>query len=140
MRIMAWNCRGLGSPSTVPQLKESLRFFKPELVFLSETKRKAAFVSNLCAELGWDKRWHVVDPVGRSGGLLLGWSNTITVYQVVCTAYSMEVELESADTQGKVWVVLVYASVNERIRLEQWEALATRSQKWGDRWILGGGF
>lgn len=30
-------------------------------------------------------------------------------------------KFESTDTRGKVWAVFVYASFNERIRLEQWK-------------------
>lgn len=40
MRILSCNCRGLKSPATIPQLKESLRLFKPGLVFVYETKTK----------------------------------------------------------------------------------------------------
>lgn len=72
MKIMAWNCRELGSPSIISQLKESLRLFKPELVFLCETKRRKGFVGSVCRKLGWGDRWYEVDPEGRSGGLLLG--------------------------------------------------------------------
>lgn len=70
MNLMAWNCRGLGGPSTVSQLKESLRFFKPELSFVCETKRMKGFVGTVCRK---GDRWYIVELVGRSGGLLVGW-------------------------------------------------------------------
>lgn len=82
MKVLAWNCRRLGGPSTVPQLKESIRLFKPELTFLSETKRKRGFVSTVCKQVGWGDRWHVVNPIGRSGGLLVGWTEGVTVQQI----------------------------------------------------------
>lgn len=72
MKIMSWNCRGLGGLSTVPQLKKSLRLFKPELVFVCETKRKNRFVSTVCRKLGWGDRWFLVDPESRSGYYWLG--------------------------------------------------------------------
>lgn len=79
MRILSGNCRGLGSPSKVPQLKESIRLFKPELIFLCETKRKRGFVGTVCENLGWGDRWEAVNPIGKSGGLLLGWGNDVIV-------------------------------------------------------------
>lgn len=62
------------------------------------------------------------------------------MYQILSTSYSVEVEFESTDTRGKVWVGFVYADVNKRIRLEQWEELYTKSRQWGYRWILRGDF
>lgn len=55
------------------------------------------------------------------------------MYQILSTSYSVEVEFESTDTRGKVCVVFVYARVKNRIRLEQWEELYTKSKQWGDR-------
>jgi len=37
MSLVAWNCRGVGSPSTIPDLKYLVRHFNPDLLFLSET-------------------------------------------------------------------------------------------------------
>lgn len=82
MKVLAWNCRGLSGTSIVSQLKESLRLFEPELTFLSETKRKRGFVSTVCKQVGWGDRWHVVNPLGMSGGLLVGWTEQVTVHQV----------------------------------------------------------
>lgn len=80
MRLMAWNYRGLGSPSTVPQLKESLQLFKPNLIFLCETKWRRGFVGTVCKNVDWKDRWFVVELDGRSGGLLLGWDKDVIVH------------------------------------------------------------
>lgn len=72
MRVMSWNCRGLGNPSTIPQLKESLRLFKLKVIFLCETKRRKDFVSNICRMVGWGDRWKAIDSVSRSGELWIG--------------------------------------------------------------------
>jgi len=37
MKIISWNCRGLGSPRTVPSLKYLVRVYKPDILFLCET-------------------------------------------------------------------------------------------------------
>ncbi|KAL0407808.1 UNVERIFIED_CONTAM: hypothetical protein Sradi_1715200 [Sesamum radiatum] len=41
MKLLSWNCQGLGSPWTIRTLKELIQLHKPGLVFLSETKYKA---------------------------------------------------------------------------------------------------
>lgn len=138
MRVMSWNCRGLGSPSTVPQLKESLRLFRPELIFLCETKRKHGFVGTVCKKIGWDDRWYAVEPRGRSGGLLLEWNSEVIIYQIISSSFCIEVEFETPHSKGKVWGVFVYASHVESVRAEQWQELWDKKGRWGNRWFLGG--
>lgn len=53
---MAWNCKGLGGLSTISQLKESYRFFKSQLLFICETKRKKGFVGIVIKKLGLGNR------------------------------------------------------------------------------------
>jgi exonuclease III len=38
MKILSWNCRGLGKPSAVRDLRQLIKTHQPDLIFLSETK------------------------------------------------------------------------------------------------------
>lgn len=118
MKILAWNCRGLGGPPTVSQLRESLRFFKPELAFFCETKRRKGFVGIVCKRMRWRDRWYAVEPNGKSGGLLLGWDEGVTVHQVRNSSFYIELEFETSKTNGSMWAIFVYASNNEKVRVE----------------------
>lgn len=140
MKLLSWNCRGLGSPSTVLQLKESLRLYKPELIFVCETKKKLGFVSTVCKKNGWGKRWFAVDPIGKSGGLLLGWSLDVIIHHIRSTHYSLEVDFEIPGSVDRMWAVFVYASNKEAVRLEQWQELINKKRDWGNNWVLGGDF
>lgn len=53
-----------------------------------------------------------MDPISRSGSMLVRW------------------EL----------AVFMYASVKKKVRLEQWEELYAKSMQWGDKRVLGGDF
>ena len=73
MRIISWNCRGLGNAPTVRQGKQIAQFWKPDFFFLLETclieGRGKFFLSN------WGfKGSSEVLREGLSGGLLLGWT------------------------------------------------------------------
>lgn len=59
------------------------------------------------------------------------------MHHIVSTDYSFELEIEKAETNGRVCAVFVYASVKKRVREEQWHDLYVRSRQWWDRWILG---
>lgn len=89
MTAISWNCRGLRGPSTISQLKESIRNFQPGLVFLCETKNKKGFLNSVGRKLGFGARWKLVEPLGKSGGSALGWSEDVT------TEFCMDVEYES---------------------------------------------
>lgn len=140
MRVLAWNCRGLRGLSTVSQQKESLRDLKPDLVFISEKKKKKGFVGSVCKKMGWKDRWFVLDPIGRSAGLLLGWTEEVNTHQIISSRFSLEVEFETIDKKGKMWEVFVSASNKEKDRMDQWHELWSKKGQWGSKWILSGGF
>lgn len=116
MRVCSWNCRCLGGPSTISQLKEELRFYLSDLVFLCETKKKKAFVQTVFKKLKGIVGYKIVDPKGLSGGLALGWSANISVKQVVKTDFCVEVEIEVAGRLATCWGIFVYANVDRQIR------------------------
>jgi exonuclease III len=48
MKILSWNCRGLGQPSATRALKKLLQSHHPDVVFLMETKlQKSDFPNKL---------------------------------------------------------------------------------------------
>ncbi|MCI72567.1 RNA-directed DNA polymerase (Reverse transcriptase), partial [Trifolium medium] len=38
MKLISWNCRGLGNPTAVRALKKLIKDQSPDIVFLMETK------------------------------------------------------------------------------------------------------
>lgn len=79
MKLLSWNCRGLGGTSTIAQLKESLKLYLPDVAFLCETKQATAFVEKTVKKLNFEDRWLVNEPNGRKGGMLIAWSSKIDV-------------------------------------------------------------
>ncbi|KAK6124569.1 hypothetical protein DH2020_041687 [Rehmannia glutinosa] len=69
MNIISWNCRGLGNPRTIQELRDFIRSKNPQLVFLCETKCKSPVIENLKKSLNF--HGCAVDARGRSGGLAL---------------------------------------------------------------------
>jgi hypothetical protein len=72
MKLISWNCRGLGNPGAVRDLHQMVKEKKPTLLFLMETKSRQNHMEVVRVKLGFDGLF-TVDPVGRSGGLALLW-------------------------------------------------------------------
>jgi hypothetical protein len=72
MNLLSWNCRGLGNPRTVRELRRLVKEKKPKIVFLMETKARTEKMERVRIQLGFENMF-VVDSVGKSGGLALFW-------------------------------------------------------------------
>lgn len=140
MKICAWNYRSLGGPFTISQLKESIRFHFPDIVFLSETKKKKSFISTVCKKLRFQNRRVCVDPKGLSGGLLACWTENVLIYNVLTTQFCIELECSRSHGKENFWVIFVYASTDAQVRQQQWNYLDNARPKWGVEWFLRGDF
>uniref|UniRef100_A0A803Q5Q7 Endonuclease/exonuclease/phosphatase domain-containing protein n=1 Tax=Cannabis sativa TaxID=3483 RepID=A0A803Q5Q7_CANSA len=67
MKILSWNCRGLGPSRNVQFLNELVVQKRPNVVFLCETLSNNVKVDRVCRSLGFEGCF-VVEDQGRSGG------------------------------------------------------------------------
>jgi len=75
MSIFCLNCRGLGDPRAVKELRRVLRRYSPKLIFLSKTKRSVTEMAAIQHKLG-NYDGVSMDCRGRAGGLSLLWEKT----------------------------------------------------------------
>ena len=78
MNAMSWNCRGLGNPATVRELRKLVKQEGPTLLFVMETKIRGKRVEDLKFTLGFSGCF-AVDSDGLSGGIGLFWSKDVEV-------------------------------------------------------------
>ena len=117
MRAMVWNCRDVGSPLTVPQLREVIRLHSPSLVFLSETKKKKNFLNSVKQWIKFDNVF-VVDPVGLAGGLAMLWKQELKVKKVLFTSFTIELLIDDSEIGAEWWCICAYVSADASIRRE----------------------
>lgn len=60
-----------------------------------------------------------MDPRGFSGGLLIGWSDKVTVTQIMANVFYFELEFEDHCLHKLVWGIFVYANTNKKYRRAQ---------------------
>lgn len=139
MKILSWNCRGLGEPATVSQLQESIRLHLPDMVFLCETKEAVKYVSSVCRKLNFGERWAVCEPRGKKGGMLIALKEGVEVKQIKKSEFCMEVQVENVDEGENFWAIFVHASTEASEEKDQWEILKSKKQSWGANWVMEGG-
>jgi len=84
MKILAWNCSGLGKPHAVRALQQLLKVQCPDMVFLCETKLCESdpnLKSKLCSNILLN--YHLVNCAKangkRSGGLAMLWKSDVNL-------------------------------------------------------------
>ena len=73
MKGIFWNCDGFKDPKKHRFISDLTKEHNLSFIAISETGRRSftnPFLKNLCS--GKNYLWHVKEPKGRSGGILLG--------------------------------------------------------------------
>ena len=65
MKILSWNCRGIGNPATVKELRDLAKNYAPSVLFIMETQINKYRVENLRYSLGFDDSFADVVPHQR---------------------------------------------------------------------------
>ena len=75
MRLISWNCQGLGNPWTSRSLRKIVREQAPTVCFLMETRLEKDGLENLYSNLPFQNKIIIKHPNAK-GGLTFLWKNT----------------------------------------------------------------
>lgn len=89
MKIVAWNCQGLGNPHVVQSLKFLKQQQNPDIIFLCETKFDESALNNIKLLLGF-YFFYCVNCDGRKGGLGLFWYKNIDINILSASKYCID--------------------------------------------------
>lgn len=137
MKILVWNCRGLGLTSTVGELKDLVRSLNPEVVLLCETKKRTPAVEKLRWSLGFSNGV-AVNCNGRSGGLTLWWRGEIEVEFKPFSQYHMDIYIHE---DGRKWRFSgIYGEPRTGLRDKTWSVIRYLSAQTNLPWLCAGDF
>ncbi|KAF5186482.1 hypothetical protein FRX31_023931, partial [Thalictrum thalictroides] len=122
MKFLSWNCRGLANPTTIRTLSQLIREVKPGLVFLSETKMSLEQTRNLIAYLQFP-HYHVIPPIGISGGLILIWNHSLSVKIISSNKYIINTEIISNPGMGQWHMSFFHGSPYQNLKPHSWDLL-----------------
>ncbi|GLT77193.1 hypothetical protein SLA2020_488020 [Shorea laevis] len=107
MSLLSWNCRGLGNPRTVRDLRQMVEEKRPRFLFLMETRLRQRRMQGIRTQLGFAGML-TVDPVGTGGGLALLWQEEMKwrFKTTPCATFqllSLFRKCHSLETNGILW-------------------------------------
>ena len=140
MKIICWNCRGLGNPQSVNSLGLMLRQQVPNLVFLIETRMYNGEVMALRSKWGMRNVIGVDCGENRSGGLALLWSENITVSLQSFSKGHIDVLVEEAEISIKWRFTGFYGHPETHLRKQSWELLKLLHSQMNFPWLVAGDF
>ncbi|CAM8913033.1 unnamed protein product [Rhodiola kirilowii] len=132
MSIISWNCRGVGGPRAVRSIFDVVKTHRPSILGLIETKKSDADWNFLRCKLGFSGCLPVASQ-GRSGGLVLMWTEDVEVDLNNLSSYHIDVEVRGlADYEFQL--TLLYGRPRADDRMESWNLL--RRLRIGLGWFL----
>ncbi|KAG8661769.1 hypothetical protein MANES_01G039212v8 [Manihot esculenta] len=115
MIVLCWNCPGLGNPRTVNALKDLITSYKPDILFLMETKALSYRMEFFGSFLHFDGCFSVNRQELREG-LSLMWKSHVSVSVV---GFSSNF-IDSVVSEGNVqWRFTSYYGFSESQRRRQ---------------------
>ncbi|XP_072073883.1 uncharacterized protein [Arachis hypogaea] len=143
MRLISWNCHGLGNPWAVRALNKLLKQQAPNLVFLMKTRRKATKIGRIRNKGGLQN----VVGVGcegearhGAGGLAVLWDDSIDMSVNSMSLNHIDMVIQ-AKTAGQPWRVTgFYGCPDSANKQKFWELLNTLGQAQSMPWMVFGDF
>ncbi|XP_072062210.1 uncharacterized protein [Arachis hypogaea] len=139
MKLLSWNCRSLGRPLIIHNLKGICKSYSPEIGFICETKKQSRQVEGKLRSCGF-KEWFIVDPDGLSGGLAMAWRDGCTVQILQHGRFFIAASVLTAGSNDPYGVLGVYLSSNDQHRMAQFAELTLVTQQFDGKVVLMGDF
>ncbi|KAB2600004.1 hypothetical protein D8674_010275 [Pyrus ussuriensis x Pyrus communis] len=139
MNYIFWNCRGLGSDTTVRALHGLIRKKRPSMIFLSETKMKDHRIIGVRRRLGYLHGFDVA-PSGISGGLSLWWEDNLKVNIILSSKHIIDAVMRVKGQSQWCRFTGVYGTSYRAEKNLYWDWMVNHFTPTDIPWICGGDF
>ncbi|KAL4296049.1 hypothetical protein GQ457_12G013320 [Hibiscus cannabinus] len=135
MKILCWNCRGLGSPATVQSLGSFIAQHDPVLVFLCETRLKQSSSSRIQHAFNMDGCF-VVDYGNGCTGLMILWNRKIKV--TLLSYSSIHIDVNVATDSGSFHFSGLHGHCVDKNKHLTWSTIDHLRSSSALPWLVGG--
>ncbi|KAG2685685.1 hypothetical protein I3760_10G137200 [Carya illinoinensis] len=136
MKILSWNCRGLGNPRTVQTPRMVVKEKLPDVVFLMETKLPYARANGIAKTLNFEG-YCVSEAVDRSGGLIVLWKQKDQLELVNFSKHHFNVLVNDTQCNFKWLLTCFYGHLNINLRKQTWDLLSSFKPRDGGWGVIG---
>jgi exonuclease III len=138
MRIITWNCWGLGKGPAIRGLLDVQKREAPDILFLSETKHDEKWMEWLKWKLELTNLV-TVDSEGSRGGLALFWKKDIDIR--IKSWYIYHIDCVITEDDGIQWRFTgIYGESRSEEKDNTWKTLRTLKEKNDLQWLCSGDF
>lgn len=139
MKVISWNCRGVGNARFLRFAKELCRVHRPDVCCFLETKASVDYVEDIPALLGFRHNFLVLSE-GYAGGLWVLWNDNGFSAMVVQSS-SQAIHLCIKENGKDIWL-LSFAFVRPQRSFKEifWKEMEQFSQQHDKSWIIMGDY
>lgn len=144
MKLLSWNCRGLGNPTTVRALNKILQREQPEIIFLMETKLLCNEMRRLNS-LNWKyKGCFTVDcelsTRSRRGGLSMLWHESVDLHLISFSLHHILCKINGTNGEKEWFCTGIYGWPEGSQKFRTWALLESIKNAVRGPWICAGDF
>ena len=138
MRLLCWNCQGLGNPWTIRCFQKLLKDQAPTVCFLMETRLNKTGFEKHCREVKFPNKL-IVKKHDSGGGLALLWKRDVSMDVINFTENHILAKVVEED--GFVWyLTCFYGWPDSSQKAKSWASLSHLSSFMDGSWLCIGDF
>ena len=119
MKLVSWNCKGLGGSIKVEALKNLLKSEKPDILLIQETKIPEDEVMNRSYLFWKNSVGKVTSSKGASGGIATFCrSNKFNIIPAKENTHWILIDIQNNSNQYSIFICNVYGPTHYRDKLE----------------------
>ena len=142
IKILSWNCRGLGCPDKCNVVRNVVRESRCDVCMFQETKLNESGLNYVGRFLPtfFDQRCAFNHSIGTSGGVIIAWKKNFELLSSFSTRHTLTVRLMQPATGADFIITTVYGPSVEGEKSEFIEELVNLMQQIHRPWIIAGDF
>lgn len=124
MKVVSWNCRGMGSKVKEESMRSLIRTETPDILLVQETKLEDIVFLQASKKLWFKSEAREISTRGTSGGIGTLWnaSKFAVIFEAINT-HQLLLKMQNLDTNGIFCLFNVYSPVNVREKKDCWDSI-----------------